>query len=646
MEKIQKNKENQEKNPILRGLNDKQKKAVLADKGPVLIVAGAGSGKTKTLAHRIAYLISKGVRPANILALTFTNKAAKEMQKRIIGLVRREQAVWAGTFHSLGASILRKHYKAAGLSRNFSILDEEDSLSLVKEALKVLEIDPKQFQPSRVMNIISLKKGEAKTIDEFKKEAEGEFFPERIARIWEVYENLLSRTNGVDFDDLILRPILLFQKRPEILKEYQKQWLSINIDEYQDTNFSQYLLSRLLALGHRNICAIGDMDQAIYSWRGADFRNLLRFEKDWPDAKVFILEENYRSTPVILEAANMVIARNKERKEKKLFTKKDGGDLIELFQAVSGEQEADFISLKIRGLIEGGINPRSIAVLFRANFQSRILEEKFLSYGVPYQVVGVRFYERKEIKDILAYLKSSLNRGDFLSLGRIINLPQRGIGRVLQAKYFGGGKLSQKEEEKIRDFEKLLDEIKKNAEAKPASKAIDFALKKTKYIELFDANSEEGIGRIGNLKELVNLAKRFDKLRPPGGIVAILEEASLMSEQDNIKDEQKVSLMTVHAAKGLEFDYVFIAGLEEGLFPHSLIAIQEDNAKLEEERRLFYVALTRAKKKLFLTFSSFRHLFGELRANLPSKFINEIPPHLFKSGSIVDADGEAVSEQE
>src|SRR3989338_59420 len=637
MPKSEKSHKNQVENPILKGLNPVQKTAVLAGNGPVLIVAGAGSGKTRVLASRAAYLISQGVKPENILALTFTNKAAREMKERIQGLLesgsRKPEAdsVWAGTFHSLGAKILREKHKYAGLSRNFSILDEEDSLDLFKESLRILEIDPKQFQPVRIQNIVSLKKGEAKTLEDFKKESKEEFFPEKIAQIWEVYENLLAKVQGVDFDDLLLKPIIMFQKYPEVLKEYREKWRYILIDEYQDTNFSQYVLSRLLAKEHKNICAIGDIDQAIYSWRGADFRNILRFEKDWPDAKVFVLEENYRSTKVILDAANAVIAQNKERKDKNLFTQQPGGEKIELFQAASAEGEAEFIAAKAAELIEGGADPEQIAVLFRTNFQSRLLEEKFLNFGVPHQVIGVRFYNRREIKDILAFLKSVLNPEDFLSKGRIINVPPRGIGKISQAKYMGGVELSAAEKSKIIFFEILMEEIKEKVGKEPVSKAIDFILERTGYLKLFDQNSEEGMMRIGNVKELADLSKRFDKLEPPNGILALLEEASLMSEQDAVKNEQRASLMTIHSAKGLEFDYVFIAGLEEGLFPHVLSRISPDESSLEEERRLFYVALTRARKKLFLTFSNFRHLFGARQSNLPSKFISEIPPHLFKS---------------
>lgn len=638
MPKSEKNQENQAKNPILDGLNPVQKMAVLAINGPVLIMAGAGSGKTRVLASRAAYLISQGVKPENILALTFTNKAAKEMKERIrrlseAGSWKREaDSVWASTFHSLGASILRENHKYVGLSRNFSILDEEDSLDLIKECLRILEIDPKQFQPGRIRNIISLKKGEAKTLEDFKKESKEEFFPGKIAQIWEVYESLLAKIQGVDFDDLLLKPIVMFQKYPEVLKNHREKWRYILIDEYQDTNFSQYLLSQFLAKEHKNICAIGDIDQAIYSWRGADFRNILRFEKDWPDAKVFVLEENYRSTQVILDAANAVITKNKERKDKNLFTQQAGGEKIELFQAVSAEGEAEFIAVKAIELIAEGVAPEQIAVLFRTNFQSRLLEERFLGFGVPHQVIGVRFYNRREIKDILAYLKSALNPEDFLSLGRIINVPPRGIGKVLQAKYLGGAELSAAEKAKINDFEILMKEIKEKAEKEPVSNMIGFVLERTKYPELFDKNSEEGMTRIGNVGELADLSKRFNKFLPPSGVLALLEEASLMSEQDAIKDEKRASLMTIHSAKGLEFDYVFIAGLEEGLFPHVLSRISSNESSLEEERRLFYVALTRARKKLFLTFSNFRHLFGAKQSNLPSQFISEIPEHLYKSG--------------
>lgn len=628
------NRNPQSQNPLLKGLNPAQMETVLSGEGPILVAAGAGSGKTKIIAHRIGHLISQGGEPDKILAITFTNKACQEMRERIKSLLKElgvrsdAKKPFVLTFHSLGAHILRRAAGKTGLNSNFSILDEDDSLSLVKEAEKTLGLDPKQFPPNRIKNIISREKGKLVSAEEYQKSAEGEFFPETLSKIWVQYEELLSKHNAVDYDDLLLKPAKMFEKRPEVRAEYQNKWHHLLIDEYQDTNHSQYVLSRILAEKHRNIFAVGDIDQAIYGWRGADFRNILAFQNDWPEAKIFTLEENYRSTPIILEAANFLIGQNKERLPKNLFTKKTEGELIEFFNAGSEEEEAMYVRTKILQLLEEGNEPSEIGVLFRVNFQSRILEEKFLASDIPHQVVGLRFYERKEIKDVLAYLRAALNPSDKLSRSRIINVPTRGIGKVLQLKYFAKDKnLSPDEKEKIGNFEKLIFEIKRECESKSASQAIDFIVKKTGYLSLFGASQEEDLRKIANIKELAVIAEEFDKYEPAEGVLKLLEQAALINDQDAIKEDGGVKLMTVHSAKGLEFDYVFVCGLEEGLFPHALSQIGK-NGELEEERRLFYVALTRARKKIFLSFSNFRRIMGEKQINLPSRFLSEIPPHL------------------
>jgi DNA helicase-2/ATP-dependent DNA helicase PcrA len=634
-------------------LNEAQEKAVLAIDGPVLIVAGAGSGKTLVLAHRIAHLIEKGVRPESILAVTFTNKAAGEMRDRILRLLKREtynlkhpwfrasgfrlrEIPWIGTFHALGAYILRESGGALGISKSFSILDEEDSLSLIKDALEELELDPKKFEPRRLRSLVSRKKNEMEKLEDFVANSR-DYFPKILAKVWTRYEERLRKSDSLDFDDLLLKVVELFTKEPEILRKYQEHWKYIQVDEYQDTNIVQYHLTHLLAKEHKNLCVVGDIDQAIYSWRGADFRNILHFERDWPEAKVITLEENYRSTQLILDAANTVIVKNKMRVPKNLFSKKTSREKITLFEASNEEEESDIITELIKNEVRTRtIKPEEIAVLFRTNFQSRILEEKMLESDIPYQVVGVKFYERREIKDALSYLKSALNPDDLLSLKRIINLPPRGIGKVLAGKFLAKDRLGSGDFQKISEFQKLLAEVKKAVLENPSAQAIKLMLKKTGLKDYFNDGTQDGQARISNLEELVTLAKRYDEKKPPEGILKLLEDAALMSEQDTIKEESSVKLMTVHAAKGLEFKIVFIAGLEEGLFPHRALSDEEIRQladRAEEERRLFYVALTRAKEKIYLSWAVFRTIFGEKRVNLPSSFLFDIPDELLERGA-------------
>lgn len=619
-------------------LNSAQRKAVCYKNGPLLILAGAGSGKTKVLTYRIAHLIQNKVPPQNILALTFTNKAAGEMKERIHNLLREEkvpegETPWIGTFHSLGAWILRNESKHLNIKRHFTILDGEDSLSLIKESMKELKIDPKQFRPSRIRGLISQKKESLIKLEDYLEEAE-DYFPKILAGVWELYEDKLKKSDALDFDDLLVKTVRLFEKNPELLKKYQTLWKFINIDEYQDTDHVQYRLANMLAENHSNICVVGDVDQSIYSFRGADFQNILNFEKDWPGAVVITLEENYRSTKPILDAANKVIEKNVFRKPKNLFTKKGGGDMLDVFVARTETDEAEFIALKIQELTENGVSPSSIAVLFRTNSQSRILEEKFLALSLPYHVVGVRFYHRKEVKDVLAYVRASLNPKDSLNIKRIINRPPRGIGKTLTLRYLAGVELKNKEAEKVDSFNTLLSSIKSEFETTTSSKALLSLLKKTQYMSLFDPSSEEDAMRLGNIKELVSLSRRFDHTPAPQGILTLLEEAALMSDQDTMsKEKTRTPLSTVHGAKGLEFDYVFISGMEDGLFPHLAMGQEDEKLRLEEERRLFYVALTRARKKLFLSLALFRMVFGDKQVNAPSRFLNDIPVELIKNTS-------------
>ena len=552
-------------------LNESQEKAVLTTNGPLLVIAGAGSGKTKVLVHRIAHLIEKGARPDAILALTFTNKAASEMKERVLRLLSEKKLAslpWMGTFHSLCVYILRESGKEAGIKKSFSIADDEDSLSLIKSSLRDLGLDPKQFEPKRLKSLISKKKNEMQNVDAFKNMA-GDYFPKILASVWELYEEKLKKSNLLDFDDLLLKTAELFKNNPEVLKKYQERWKYIHIDEYQDTNLVQYHLTHLLAKKYQNICVVGDVDQAIYSWRGADFRNILHFERDWPGAVIITLEENYRSTQLILDAANSVIVKNKYRVPKNLFSKQNKGAKITVFEAINEDEEAEFIAELAAELKRRGESLNNVAVLYRTNFQSRVIEEKMLSKNLDYQVIGVKFYERKEIKDILAYVKAAINSEDLLSKKRIINTPPRGIGKVLLAKYFSGKALSKSEDVKISELEETLSKIKKTSSEKKASEAIKIAIKLSGLETYLDDGTEDGAGRLANIKELASLATRYDQEKSPEGILKLMEDAALMSDQDTIKNGDAIKMMTVHAAKGLEFKIVFIAGLEEGLFPSS-----------------------------------------------------------------------------
>lgn len=638
---------------ILKGLNEAQKKAVLQKDGPVLIVAGAGAGKTKTITHRILHLIKDGVAPGNILAVTFTNKAAKEMRERVAKLISENKSPgnsfhgtiaspFISTFHSLGVHILKERGRELGIGRYFGILDDNDSLSLIKQAIKNAGLDPKQFEPRRMKNAISRQKGNLLTAEKYAGEAGNEYFPRILSSVWLGYEKLLKEEKALDFDDLILKTVLLLEGNGEIKNYYQNLWRYIHIDEYQDTNVAQYRLSVMLAEKHKNICVVGDMDQSIYSWRGADFRNILNFEKDFPDVKIVTLEENYRSTENILRAANDIIIKNKLRKEKNLFTRKPGGEKIGFFAAYDENEEARFVAQKTRSLIDAGVREEDIAVLYRANFQSRVLEEAFLADGLPYQVLGVKFFERKEVRDILSYIKAALDAESFRDVKRAINFPPRGIGKASLAKIASG-----KEEElptgtkkKYYDFKKILAEIREIAEKEKTSEVVKFVLKKTGIESMLKNGSEDEQERLENLKELVTLATRYDIYPGMEGLEKMLTDAALSSDQDSLlsvkkKEHNAVRLMTVHASKGLEFKYVFIVGLEEDLFPHSGFGGEDREERGEEERRLFYVALTRAQKKIFLSCANLRTIFGSKQVNIPSQFLTDISEEILEEEFIL-----------
>ena len=631
-----------------------------------MIVAGAGAGKTKTVTHRILHLIGEGIAPQNILAVTFTNKAAKEMLERVYKLIssevdkfsaseltnlptyQRANFPFISTFHALGVHILKENARLLNIPRHFTILDKSDSLKLVKEAMDKEGIDRKNFEPSMIQNLISREKGNAVTCAEFEAKTETEYIPRIVASVWKHYEEALVREKSLDFDDLLLKTALLLRDSPKIREHYQNIWLYIHIDEYQDTNRVQYLIAKYLAEKYKNICVVGDIDQTIYSWRGADIKNILGFEKDYPEAKIVMLEENYRSTQTILTAANRVIAKNKFRKEKNLFTKNAEGERIGLLEAYDENDEARFVADKSKELIEGrGVSPSEIAVLYRANFQSRALEEAMLNAKVPYQVLGVRFFERKEVKDVIAYLKASLNPDSLSDMKRIINVPPRGLGKVTVLKVFAGqeNSLPPATGKKVSDFKKILAGIKEFALKEKPSQTVKHIIRASGLEEELRKGGGEDEERLENLRELVTFATKYDILaKPEEGIEHFLQDAALASDQDELmKDKSAVKLMTVHAAKGLEFEYVFITGLEGDLFPHKkLFGRKEDAREEEEERRLFYVALTRAKKKLYLSYASVRTIFGSKQVNVPSEFIIDIDDELLEKEERFEGGGKII----
>jgi DNA helicase-2/ATP-dependent DNA helicase PcrA len=645
----------------LESLNDKQREAATHTDGPLLILAGAGAGKTKTVTYRILHLIKQGVPAKNILAITFTNKAAKEMRERIEKILAEDRELnlpislagqyaekpFMSTFHSLGVHIIKENAHLLGLPRHFAIFDKSDSKRAVKEAIEEAGLDPKQFEPNKIMNAISKAKGDLETAESFTQKAGNNYFGRIVADIWRRYEAALRREKALDFDDLLLKTVLLLRNNKEVLEHYQNIWKYIHVDEYQDTNKVQYSISKLLAKKERNICVVGDIDQMIYSWRGADIQNILDFEKDYPDAKVVLLEQNYRSTQTILTAANRVIVKNKNRREKNLFTKNGEGERIGVFGGYDEADEAEFIAEKSGELIRQGVDPKEIAVLYRANFQSRVLEEAFLRNSVAYQVLGVRFFERKEVKDILSYLRAALNPDSMADMKRVINVPARGIGKVTILKIFSGQRdtLPASTKKKVDEFFTILGAIKIKAETEKPSEIIKYIIKVSGIEQsLKQANTEEDQERLENIKELVTLATKYDEENfPPTpsykqegenanpGVESLLADAALATDQDSLeKSQNAVKLMTIHAAKGLEFDYVFISGLEENLFPHQRMGDEKD-VDMEEERRLFYVALTRARKKLFLTYAGMRTIFGSKQVNVPSEFMIEMEDDLVQA---------------
>lgn len=636
-------------------LNPKQKEAVLHTDGPLLILAGAGSGKTRVLTHRIAYLIDEcGVNPWNIMAITFTNKAAGEMRERVDNLVGfGAESIWVSTFHSSCVRILRRHIENLGYTTSFSIYDSDDQKTLMRQVFKTLDIDTKQFKERSVLSAISSAKDKLIPPEEFLLNAGGDFREKKTGEIYKEYQKQLKKNNALDFDDLIVKTVELFQNNPQILDYYQERFRYIMVDEYQDTNMAQFKLVSLLASKYRNLCVVGDDDQSIYRFRGADIQNILSFENTFPGTMVIKLEQNYRSTQNILDAANEVIRHNFGRKDKTLWTANGEGDKILFKQFDTAKDEADFVVRQIR---DSGYSYQDQAVLYRTNAQSRLLEERCIFYNVPYRLVGgVNFYQRKEIKDILAYLKTIANGVDDLSVIRIINVPKRGIGATTigrvtafasehnmsfydtlkEAKQIPGiGKAA----EKISRFIAQMEVFRAMAYSEEYSMKdlIDHILEDTGYEEELQEEGEiEAQTRLENIEELINKAAAYEEDSEHPTLDEFLEQVALVADIDNVDDtEDRVTLMTLHSAKGLEFPKVYLVGMEDGLFPGMMSIMSGDKTEMEEERRLCYVGITRAKKELVLTAARQRMINGETRWSKPSRFINEIPSNLLDTDKL------------
>ncbi len=639
------------KDRLLEGLNPQQQQAVKTTEGPLLIMAGAGSGKTRVLTHRVAYImVEKGVNPYNILAITFTNKAAREMKERICSLLGGPgEEIWISTFHSMCVRILRRDIDRIGINRNFTILDTADQLSVIKNILKEKNIDPKKFDPRAILGTISKAKNDFLNAEQFSRTA-GDYYETVVSEVYEEYEKQLLKNHALDFDDLLMKTIQLFQRVPEVLEYYQRKFQYIHVDEYQDTNKVQYRLVKMLAEKYQNICVVGDSDQSIYSWRGADISNILSFEKDYPDAEVILLEQNYRSTKTILKAANKVIAHNLMRKPKKLWTENEEGEKIQYYRADSERGEAMFVADKITELVgEKNRKYSDIAVLYRTNAQSRALEEVFVKANIPYTIVGgIKFYERKEIKDILAYLRLVANPNDDISFGRVINVPKRGVGaasldRIMQyalerevSLFEALGDVEQigltgKARKSCAEFYDMILHFHQMQDYLSVTELTEEIIEKTGYKEMLKAEKTlEAASRLENIEEFLTVTKNFEESNDDKSLIAFLTDLALISDIDQLDEEDErqdaVLLMTLHSAKGLEFPVVFLVGMEEGVFPHSRSLM--DDREMEEERRLAYVGITRAEEELYLTNAYMRTLFGRTTMNEPSRFIDEIPDEL------------------
>ncbi|KOR12314.1 ATP-dependent DNA helicase PcrA [Staphylococcus carnosus] len=642
-------------NALLDNMNTEQSEAVRTTEGPLLIMAGAGSGKTRVLTHRIAYLLDeKGVSPYNVLAITFTNKAAREMKERVEKLVGEEaQAIWMSTFHSMCVRILRRDADRIGIERNFTIIDPTDQKSVIKDVLKRENIDPKRYEPRMFIGAISNLKNELKTPEDAVAEAT-DFMSDMVARVYEGYQRQLSRNAALDFDDLIMTTITLFERVPDVLEYYQNKFQYIHVDEYQDTNRAQYTLVQLLAKKFKNLCVVGDSDQSIYGWRGADIQNILSFEEDYPNAKTIFLEQNYRSTKVILNAANEVIKNNTERKPKGLWTANNEGKKINYYEAVTEKDEAQYVVKEImRQQRENNKSFNDMAILYRTNAQSRVLEETFMKANIPYTMVGGhKFYDRKEIKDLLSYLRLVANSNDDISLQRIINVPKRGIGptsvekiqnyaqqndismfdALAEADFIG---LSKKVVKEALVFYNLISNLIKEQEFLEITEIVEEILEKSGYKEMLERDqSLESRSRLENIEEFMSVPMDYEKNIPleEQSLINFLTDLSLVADIDEADIENGVTLMTMHSAKGLEFPIVFIMGMEESIFPHIRSIKSDDEHEMEEERRICYVAITRAEEELYLTHATSRTLFGRIQSNAESRFLKEIPEDLLNKG--------------
>ncbi|MFH0942304.1 MAG: UvrD-helicase domain-containing protein [Chloroflexota bacterium] len=637
-------------NDFLAGLNPPQRAAVEQVSGPVLILAGPGSGKTRVITHRVAYLIRVvGINPRHIMAMTFTNKAAREMKERVASLVSGSAGdLTLGTFHAICARILRQEAKALGISPQFVIYDDADQISLIKRSLQEVGLDPKQYPPRSLAAAISAAKSRMLGYQEFQGSTRS-YFEEVVGRVYERYQKLLSTSNAFDFDDLLLEVVELFRTHPEVLKKYQTRYRHVMVDEFQDTNLVQYEIVKLLAAKYRNLCVVGDPDQSIYSWRAADLRNILNFERDYPDAKVIMLEQNYRSTGTILEAAASVIKANRQRKPKDLWTENEPGPLVSVIETYDEQEEARFVVGEIERLVDGGkVRLGDCAVMYRTNAQSRALEEAFIRYGTPYKLVaGTRFYERREVKDLIAYLRFIHNPADSVSLLRIINVPGRGIGqksldylkglsrekgvteyealRLVSSGQAGEGS-SAALRRSLTDFVKLAEELIAWGKEKDLLQLFDAVTGRIAYRDYLrgETGDEE---RWENVLELRAVAEGYRDYLPQEGLATFLEGVALVADVDSLEESpEKVTLITLHQAKGLEFPAVFIIGLEEGLLPH--IKSFDDAGQMEEERRLFYVGITRAKRYLYMVRVFRRSLMGSRGPASASRFLADLPPHL------------------
>ncbi len=636
---------------LLKNLNPMQEEAVRHIEGPLLILAGAGSGKTRVLTHRIAYLIENGIAPFNILAITFTNKASKEMRERVDSLISRGDQVWVSTFHSMCVKILRKSINKINFDSNFTIYDTDDSERLIKKCIKELNVNDKQYPHKSVMFQISTWKDELYTPAMVERDFSADYRAITIGKVYRLYQKRLKENNALDFDDIIFRAVELFVTRPEVLEKYQERFKYIMVDEYQDTNTSQYKLIRLLSKKYKNLCVVGDDDQSIYGWRGANIRNILEFEKDFKNSKVIKLEQNYRSTQTILNVANSVIKNNTGRKEKSLWTDNNSGALIAYFKAATDYEESEFVADKISEFAKKGAKYNDHAILYRNNAQSRSLEEKLISKNIPYRIFGgIRFYDRKEIKDVLAYLRLINNPKDSVSLLRIINVPRRGIGDTTVDKiydYAANNDMSLfdslKELENIEglstrvkridDFKQLIIDFIDFAQSHTVVEVINKVLFETNYLgEIIAERTEESEGRAENIHEFISKASEFEQNSDDKSLTAFLEELALVSDLDSYTEkDDTVTLMTLHSSKGLEFPCVFMVGMEEGIFPSYRSSTSSDKKDLEEERRICYVGITRARERLYLSSSSSRRHHGQTVYNSPSRFLKEIPQDLMEN---------------